>query len=121
MSKYRQTRSKVRNFKRFNETNFIEALSRIPWYLATQYMNPIIGIVWKSFFLEALDRHAPFIYKSIKHNSVPWINSNIKKPIRSRDYHKKRAKKYNSQVYWDKYKSERNKVNSEMKRAKTVY
>ncbi|CAB4019670.1 Hypothetical predicted protein, partial [Paramuricea clavata] len=24
-------------------------------------------------------------------------------------------------VHWDKYKSERNKVNSEMKRAKTVY
>ena len=39
MPKYRQTRSKVRNFKRFNETDFIEELSRIPWYLATQYMN----------------------------------------------------------------------------------
>ena len=123
MRKYtRQTRSKVRNFKRFNETDFIEELSRIPWYLATQYMNPNDNWhVWKSFFLEALDRHAPLIYKSIKHNSVPWINSNIKKLIRSRDYHKKRAKQYNSQVHWDNYKSERNKVNSEMKRAKTVY
>ena len=85
-------------------------------------MNPNVNWhVWKSFFFEALDRHAPLIYKSVKHNSVPWINSNIKELIRSRDYHKKRAKKYNSQVHWDKYKSERNKVNSEMKRAKTVY
>ncbi len=67
------------------------------------------------------NRHAPLIYKSIKHNSVPWINSNIKKLIKSRDYHKKRAKKYNSQVHWVKYKSERNKVNSEMKTDKTVY
>ena len=120
--KYRETRSKVRNFKKFKETDFIEELSRIPWYLTTQYTNPNDNWhVWKSFFLEALDRHAPLIYKSIKHNSVPWINSIIKKLIRSRDYHKKRAKKYNSQVDWDKYKSERNKVNSEMKRAKTVY
>ena len=90
MPKYRQTGSKVRNFKRFNETDFIEELSGIPWYLATQYMNPNDNWhVWKSFFLEALDRHAPLIYKSIKHNSVPWINSNIKKLIRSRDYHKR--------------------------------
>ena len=44
------------------------------------------------------------------------------KLINSRDFHiKKRATKYNSQVHWEKYKSERNKVNSEMKRAKTAY
>ncbi len=40
MPKNRQTRSKVRNFKIFNETDVIEELSRIPWYLSTQHMNP---------------------------------------------------------------------------------
>jgi hypothetical protein len=59
MPKYRQTRSKVSNFKRFNETDFIEELSRIPWYLATQYMNPNDNLhVWKSFFWKLLaDMH----------------------------------------------------------------
>ena len=120
--KHRQTCSKVRNFKRFNETDFIQELSRIPWYITTQCMNPNDSWhIWESFFQEALDKHAPLIHKSLRQNSVPWINSKVKKLIRSRDFHKKRAKKYNSQVHWDKYKSERNKVNSELKKAKTDY
>ena len=41
--------------------------------------------------------------------------------MRSRDFQKKRAKKYSSRVHWDKYKSERNKVNSEMRMSKTAY
>ena len=61
------------------------------------------------------------MYKSLKQNTIPWINPDIKKLMRSRDFHKKRAKKYNSQIHWDKFKLERNKVNSEMKKAKTVY
>ena len=57
--KYRQTRSKVRNFKKFKETDFIEELSRIPWYLTTQYTNPNNNRqVWKFFFWKLLtDTH----------------------------------------------------------------
>lgn len=122
MPKYRQVRSKVRNFKRFNDNDFVQELSAIPWYLITQCVDPNNSWqIWKSFFLECLDRHAPLIYKSIKQNSIPWINSDIKKLMRSRDFHKKRAKKYNSQIHWDKFKSKRNKVNSEIKKAKIVY
>ena len=41
--------------KDFNETDFIEELSRIPWYLAIQYMNPNDNWhVWKSFFWKLL-------------------------------------------------------------------
>ena len=120
--KCRQTRSKVRNFKRFNETDFIRELSSIPWYVITQFSNPNdCWQIWKSLFLEIVDKHAPLFHKCIKSNPVPWINSNIKKLMRSRDFHKKRAKRYNSRVHWDKYKSERNKVNIEMRRSKSAY
>ena len=112
----------IRNYKRFNDNDFIQELSRIPWNIILQCVdsngNWQIG---KLFFLEVFDLHAPLIYKNIKHKSVPWINSDMKKLSRSRDLQKKRAKKYNSQTHWDKYKSERNKVNSEIKRAKTIY
>ena len=70
--------------------------------------------------MEALNRHTPIIDKSLKHNSVPWINSCIKKLIKSRDFVKKRAKKYNSRIHWDKYKIERNAVNLELKKARIV-
>ena len=80
----------------------------------------IVGM-YELLFLEALNRHAPIIDKSLKHNSFSWINSSIKKLIRSRDFHKNGAKKYNSQIHRDKYKLERNAVNLELKKAKTVY
>jgi hypothetical protein len=54
----------------------------------------------------------------VRANSLPWINSNIKELMRMRDFHKKRAAKYNSQTHWDKYKEIRNKVNTEMYKAK---
>ena len=93
MPKYRQTCLKVRNYKRFNDNDFIQELSRIPWNLITQCADPNDSWqIWKSFFLEVLDRQAPLIYKNMKHNSVPWKNPDINKLLRSRDLHKKRAK-----------------------------
>ena len=78
-------------------TDFIWELSRIPWNIITQCVDPNDSWqIWKSFFLQVLDRHAPLIYKNIKHNSVRWITSDNKKLLRSRDFHKKRPKKYNS-------------------------
>ena len=38
--KSRQTRHKVRNFKRFSEIDFIQELSGIPWYETIQFSNP---------------------------------------------------------------------------------
>ena len=88
-----QTRYKVRNFKRFSEFDFIRKLSGIPWYVTTQISNPNnCWQIWKSFFVEVLDKHAPVNHKCIKNKIVSWINSNIKKLIRYRDFHKKRAK-----------------------------
>ena len=66
LPKCRQTRSKVRNFKRFNETDFIRELSSIPWYLITQFSNPNdCWKIWESFFLEVVDKDAPLFHKCI--------------------------------------------------------
>ena len=82
MPKYRQTCLRVRNYKRFNDNDFIQDLSRIPWNIITQCVNPNDSWqIWKSFFLEVIDRNAPLIYKNIKHKPVPCINSDIKKLI----------------------------------------
>ena len=79
----------------------------------------IVGIFGNPFFWKYFLTN--IVHKCIKSNPAPWINSNIKKLMRLRDFYKKRAKRYISRVHWDKYKSERNKINSEMKRSKTVY
>ena len=41
--------------------------------------------------------------------------------MRSKDYHKKRAVKYNSQIHWGKYKDIRNKLHQEKRSAKKIY
>ncbi len=41
--------------------------------------------------------------------------------MRARDFHKKKAVKFNSQSHWSKYKDTRNKVNSELYKAKKRY
>ena len=57
----------------------------------------------------------------IRGNSLPWITPNIKNLMRARDFHKKKAAKFNSQLHWAKYKDIRNKVNSELYKAKKSY
>ena len=56
--------------------------------------------------------------RRLKAKSVPWITPAIKQLMRNRDYHKKKAIRYNSSIHWDKYKSIRNRVNNQMRKLK---
>ena len=82
----------------------------MPWENVTQYENPnLCWQLWKFFYLQVLNRHAPFICMRIRGNSRPWISRNIKNLMRARDFH------------WTKYKNIRNKVKSELYKAKKSY
>ena len=90
----------------------------MPWENVAQYENPnSCWQLWKSFYLQILDRHAPFRCMRIRGNSLPWITPNIKNLMKVRDFHKKKPVKFNSQLHWAKYKDTRNKVNSEVYKA----
>ena len=52
---------------------------------------------------------------------MPWINPQIKQLMRKRDYHKKQAIKHDSETQWALYKAVRNKVNIDMRKAKSKY
>ena len=56
----KQTRKEVHNYKRFNERDFIDDLSNVPWFIISQFIDPNdCWRVWHSLFCEVLDRHAP--------------------------------------------------------------
>ncbi|CAB4031226.1 RNA-directed DNA polymerase from transposon BS, partial [Paramuricea clavata] len=113
--KGQRTCSEVRNFKNFNERLFLHDLSRIPWDYVNQFNNPNDSWqVWKSFFIEVLDRHAPILRKYIKTKRIPWLNASIKQLMRQRDFHKMMFKKINSEMHWEKFKTIRNKINAEI-------
>jgi hypothetical protein len=120
--KSRHTTREIRDYKNFVESDFIEEILQVPWDIVCQFDDPnVCWQVWKSFFLEILDRHAPIRCKRTRGTSVPWITSNVKRLMRNRDFHKKQATKHASSAHWNMYKIERNKVNVAMRSAKKVY
>ena len=122
VTKSRQKTRYVRNFKRFNAINFLNDLSQMPWENVALYDNPnVCWRVWRSLFLHVLDWHAPLRLMRLRGNYIPWISPDIKNLMRVRDTYKKKAVKNNSQIYWEKFKEIRNKVNSELTKAKTAF
>ena len=112
----------IREYKHFDAELFVEDLSRMPWNAIQQFNNlNTCWNVWKSFFTDTLNRHAPIQHKRTRRNSVPWITPRIKALMRNRDYHKKRAIKYASQTHWESFKKLRNEVNIQMRNAKFIF
>ena len=112
----------VRNFKNFNENQFMVDVMLMSWELVYQYNDPnLCWQVWKDLFLQALDRHAPIQRRRLKSNPIPWLTPEIKKLMQVRDWHKKHAIKHNSCAHWELYKKLRSKFNSELRSQKSNY
>ncbi len=75
----------------------------------------------EKIFLEVLDKHAPLQYKQVRSKKVPWITTEIKKLINTRDRLKRKAISTNQENDWSNFKTTRNKVNIELRNAKKVY
>ena len=77
----------IRNMKNFNEHKFLSDLSKQSWeYVYFFADNPnTMWDIWKELFIEILNKHAPLQKKKIKSKSIPWITSNIKRMINTRD------------------------------------
>ena len=65
----------IRNMKNFNEQNFIKELQEQRWeykyFFATD--PNCMWEIWKTLFLEVLNKHAPIQNKKARSKNVPWI------------------------------------------------
>ena len=64
------------------------------------------------FFSAIIEKHAPLRQIRVSERYYPWVNTNLKGLIRTRDRLKKTAVKCNSKILMASYKQVRNKVNS---------
>ena len=113
----------MRKMKNFNEENFVAELLKQHWeqvYFFAEDPNDMWEI-WKKIFVEVLDKHAPLQCKKIRSKKVPWITSDIKKLINTRDKLKRKSISTNLENDWFDYKTSRNKVNIELRNAKKEY
>ena len=113
----------TRNFKKFNANAFLSDIknSHLP-----QFDSNLVNInetwhIWKSNFLNILNKHAPRRVIKVRNKPAPWLNSEIKKEMFKRDSLKKKAIKSGSQNDWLTFKKAKNAVNYSIRCAKSVY
>ena len=67
-------------------------------------------ILWKAFFLDILNKHAPIINIKVKGNNIPYVISELKGMIRQRDYLRAKAKNTGSRILRQAYNQIKTKV-----------
>ena len=67
--------------------------------------------IWKRFFLDILNKHAPITNIQVKGSKIPYVTSELKAMIRQRDYLRAKANKTGSSVPRQAYGQVRAKVN----------
>lgn len=79
---------------------------------------------WNSFkdlFKSVADNHAPIMTRRVRGKSLPWITPDIKRLMKQRDYHHKKAVKTNDESSWSKYKKLRNAATTKLRKEKSNY
>ena len=93
-SAYPKTAGKIikgRDFKHFNEANFLDDLSLLNWDVVLNYDNPNgMWRAWVDMLMGVVNKHAPIRETRIGNKISPWITPNILQKMRTRDYFKKK-------------------------------
>ena len=100
-----------------------DKISSMPWDLIFQNQIGIDNIVktFTSILLEIAAETIPNRIITVRNGDLPWISTELRKLMRKRDRLRKKAKQKNSDYYWSKFKSIRNKVVDSLRTAKRTY
>ena len=112
---------KMRDFKNFNQENFLEDLSN---NLHNLIFDENISTSWdnfKSVFTQVCHKHAPLKEIRVKERHNPWINRIILDAQYKRDHLHKNAIQLNDANIFNEYRSMRNQVTTMIKQAQREY
>ena len=102
----------IRNFKHFNEQNFLRDLASTSDLNLDQYDNRnTLWLVWKYNFTTILDKHLTIKKRKEQEKGTLWVNNNLIIGKRHKNYLKKKATKTMSSYDWKAYKIARNQYN----------
>ena len=109
--------------KNFDETSFLADISSIDWNLIIQSSAYLDSAVenWTNMLSLIIEKHAPMRQRRVSDRYCPWITSELKANIRSRDKLKKSAVKHGSALLMQAYRHTRNRVNSLNTKLKKAY
>ena len=102
----------TRNMKHCNEESFLADISHFCWeelVYRTDDTNTMVND-WSSMFFAVIEKHAPIREMRVSDKNSPWVNSELKYLMKSRDKLKKAAVKHKSPAMMSCYKKARNTV-----------
>ena len=113
----------VRNFKKFDLKSFRKELIEVPFHQIKNVTNDAneMWLIWKAFFLDLLNKHAPITSIKVRNNKLPYVTSKLRKLIKQRDYLRAKANKTGSEYIRQAFNHLRSKVNYELNHAKRNY
>ena len=111
-----------RTFKTFNQRDFISDLEEAPWSVCSAFDDPDDRYwAWSNIFNGICNRHAPCKEVKIRSQSLPWITPQIRHVMNQRYKILLIARRTNKEELWTRYRELRNKVTSEVRKAKCKY
>ena len=111
-----------RNFKSYSSDNFQSDLQSVSWDDVNTSLT--VDDAYESFITtlkKVIDRHAPLTTRRVRAATLPWLTSDIRDMMRTRDYHHKRAQKTKDPLDWSVYRDLRNKTTKLIRDSKRDY
>ena len=113
----------VRNYKKSDAQEFQDDIEKLPLDQirnVTDNANDM-WLIWKAFFLDVLNKHAPIAQIKVQSSRLPYVTSDLRKLIRQRDYLRGKANKTGSVYLRQAFNQLKTKANQELYKARRDY
>ncbi|CAB3983501.1 Hypothetical predicted protein [Paramuricea clavata] len=111
-----------RNYSAYESEVMKEDFRRVNWQSLYTMNDVNKALEYFNYTVKAIfDRHAPQMVKKVRGKPCPWINSDIRKTMSSRDCMLRKARRTKKVEHWNLYKKLQNACNNKMRFAKSTY
>ena len=106
------------SYKNYDHDSFIEDLANVPFHIVNLFDDPDDQVhAFNCLFQYVLNNHAPIKQIKIHSRPNPFVSTEIKGLMNTRDMWHKRAIKTNDRLHWNAYRHFRQEVKREIRLA----
>ena len=115
-------RIEYRSFKTYNNTAFVDDISKVPWSVIENVGNIDDAVFsWTTLFNDVAQEHALIKTKRAKGTHVPSMTNELSDLMRDRDYQHRKARGLKSGYHWNMFCKLRNAVRGHIRNSKSTY
>ena len=112
----------IRSYVSYNADRFCEDLAFVPFHVISMFDDFDDQVdTFNALFTDILDDHAPIKRVKIKARPNPFVTTEIRQLMKTRDQWHKRAIKSNDRLHWNAYRFFRQEVKRELRFAEKAH